>query len=220
MRISFVAVALALGLFFGMVGCDRVSNPIQDVVMGDDETAVTGATDQSKNWVAYTVGEVVHVNYLPDEYAGFQVVSIGGADTSPIIGVSSPLPNSYFGEGTLIQRRFEEDIVGVDFGATLALYEPNESDTLYVPMVGDSGALLAVGAPKADDGAGAVFIFRIGSQGLWLEAKLTPDNGRTRGFGATVEFLTTSDGVEYLAIQSANQAEAAAYHIESFLGIG
>ena len=222
-------------VFFGVfvllamvVGCDRVSNPVQTAVsvVEVESDDVDDVMARSKNWLAYTVDEVVHVNYLPDEHAGFQVISIGGVDTSPIIGVGSPLPNGYFGEDFgLVQKRFEEDIVDVDFGASIALFEgPVEKgifeDRPFVPMVGNPAALLVVGAPEADNGAGAVFVFRIGSEGLWLEAKLSPDSGRTRGFGSEVQFLTTSDGVEYLAIQSENRAEAASYHVTSFLSIG
>lgn len=33
----FLALAVAFGLFFGLAGCDRVSNPIQDVVMAESD---------------------------------------------------------------------------------------------------------------------------------------------------------------------------------------
>ena len=228
MRNIFLSISIAIGLFFGLTGCDRVSNPN---VMKYEEPPVV-AVAESESWAVHTDGyingEVVRVNHRSDRIQ----ISIGGPNSSPIIGVGSPLPDEYFGDGTfLIQEIFEQDIVDTEFGASLALYEralyehgrsrgPYPHIHTPIPMVGHSGALLAVGAPEDDNGVGAVFVFRIGSYGLWLEAKLTPTHERTRGFGSEIQFLTSPEGDAYLAVQSKNGAEAATYHISSFLSIG
>lgn len=213
-EVSRAGAMFCLLLGFGVVllaGCDKKDPSVQELEerLADLETAVVA----SRSWLAYRDDSGV-VRAARGHQA---IISIGGASTSSIMGVGGPLPRSYFGEDSyIVQERFEEETIGVDFGAALALYEGK----VAVPMVGHSGALLAVGAPEANNGSGAVFLFRIGSEGLWLQAKLTPDDEQTQGFGSKVAFLTSPQGAEYLVVQSEVRAVEESYDILDFLHFG
>lgn len=177
-------------------------NPFQSSQDVSSEEAVV--TAESRSWAAYSDGGVVHAMDLDRV-----ITRIGGSSTPPISVHSQDfLPKSYFDEdGHFIQEEFEKEIVGVRFGASLDLYQGE--------YFGSKVALLAVGAPEADDGAGAVFVFWLSNGGLSLKAKLIPTNGQTRGFGSEVEFLDS----ELLRVWS-NQAEESSYDIVPFEHIG
>ena len=111
------------------------------------------------------------------------LMTLGGDSEIMPLGIFGPLPTSFFGEhGAYVPGSFEEDIIGTDFGRTIVLLESDKAT-----RVGSNPAFLAIGAPEADNGKGAAYIFRIGSEGLWIDRKVTQD---TYYFGFPIEDKT------------------------------
>ena len=156
-------------------------------------------------------------------------VGIGG-DTTHFIGNDAPLPRNYFDKEGYILGSFDRDIVDTEFGQSAVIWENSD-----IPNVGENPAVIAVGAPGATNGEGAVYIFSFGSEGLWLEAKITPpkfildgldwlpdlklygyDDSFEDGFGITV---TLSEKKEFLEILD-KQGRRVSIPLRFFLMVG
>ena len=210
MRRFFVWTVWTLIVMVGAIGCDRMQQVVQPVdVEVVEGPAFYGSADG--NYL---------VNAEPEDM--IQVlgptgtIDIGGPKSSPVIGTGLSYHEEFHGDGHIyIQGSLEKDIQGSDFGASVAIHEVD-----YLFGVGDYPALVAVGAPNADNGRGAVYVFRVGEKGLWFERKITA-HSNTKGFGRNVEFQQSPDGKWHLGVGSdIDLRDMPSFPIEYFMMIG
>ena len=175
------------------------------MVDGDETTVSQWDTEaHSANYSAYANADSETVFINVD-------LVIGPQKSSPIVGSGlSNDPN-------------EPPKMGDGFGESLAIHEHDETN----PLIAGGSALVAIGAPGDDtDGidAGAVYVYRVGPEGLWWEAKITsaflermglPGPEMGDGFGESVKFV---DG--YLSINSKSGRFGVSIPIAKFMAIG
>ena len=172
--LSLVGVLFIMSL--STIGCDKASFLVP-------EDSVDVRISESKSYRLIAGVDFVQIYEKHQNNPDHLLMTLGGDSEIMPLGMFGPLPDSFFGEhNAYVLGSFEEDIIGTDFGRTIVLSESDKAT-----RVGSNPAFLAIGAPEADNSRGAVYIFRIGSDGLWIDQKVTQD---TYYFGFPIEDKT------------------------------
>ena len=225
---TYCAILIALITIVGMWGCDA-SNVIAPLMTSEPErldeemTIELPEVPEEEMLVAvktrsYVTVSVINLNtptgmvaVLYGDTAGialFTESEEGWRLSGEISGVGS-LPPTYFTNNMFDQEKFLEDLNGSGFGSSISMYEYDKPKSIAA----GGAALLAIGAPND---AGAVFVFRITPEEIWLEQKLSPPPNTTR-YGKEVQFYRNEHG-EYLQVES--EEETFIIEVENFLTLG